>query len=142
VATDVAARGIDVPDVQYVVHWEVPVGSDVFVHRSGRAGEHYFPECCARNALPTHVCHAFIVGRAGTSGTNVVLCDDRGDQLNQLQKILRTVGIAQKVHFPALPRPTAADIIDDRVQTVLPRRMRRVYQRAAKTQAIYKRGYC
>lgn len=36
VATDVAARGIDVPDVGFVVHYELPDTLDFFIHRSGR----------------------------------------------------------------------------------------------------------
>ncbi|KAI0887870.1 ATP-dependent RNA helicase MAK5 [Annulohypoxylon maeteangense] len=36
VATDVAARGLDIPDVDLVVHYHVPRAADVYVHRSGR----------------------------------------------------------------------------------------------------------
>lgn len=36
VATDVAARGLDIPSVASVVHYDVPRTVDVFVHRSGR----------------------------------------------------------------------------------------------------------
>lgn len=49
VATDVAARGLDIPEVELVVHTAVPDKSDSFVHRSGRTG------------------------RAGRNGTNVVI---------------------------------------------------------------------
>jgi len=35
-ATDVAARGIDVPGVDYVVHYQLPRSAEVYVHRSGR----------------------------------------------------------------------------------------------------------
>ncbi|GFP92626.1 dead-box ATP-dependent RNA helicase 53 [Phtheirospermum japonicum] len=38
VATDVAARGLDVPNVDLVVHYELPNNSETFVHRSGRTG--------------------------------------------------------------------------------------------------------
>ncbi|MCA9000756.1 MAG: DEAD/DEAH box helicase, partial [Planctomycetes bacterium] len=38
VATDVAARGLDVPDVSLVVHGDPPRDSEVYVHRSGRTG--------------------------------------------------------------------------------------------------------
>lgn len=36
VATDVAARGLDIPGVDLVVHYHVPRAADAYVHRSGR----------------------------------------------------------------------------------------------------------
>jgi ATP-dependent RNA helicase DeaD len=38
VATDVAARGLDIPDVQSVVHMDLPIDSAAYTHRSGRTG--------------------------------------------------------------------------------------------------------
>ncbi|MQA95621.1 MAG: DEAD/DEAH box helicase [Streptosporangiales bacterium] len=38
VATDVAARGLDVDDVTHVVNYECPDGADTYVHRIGRTG--------------------------------------------------------------------------------------------------------
>jgi ATP-dependent RNA helicase RhlE len=38
VATDVAARGIDVQNIAHVVNYDLPNGSDDFVHRIGRTG--------------------------------------------------------------------------------------------------------
>lgn len=38
VATDVAARGIDVPDIGTVIHTDIPAEPDVYTHRSGRTG--------------------------------------------------------------------------------------------------------
>ncbi|XP_068942114.1 ATP-dependent RNA helicase DDX24 [Petaurus breviceps papuanus] len=35
-STDVAARGLDIPDVQHVIHYQVPRTSEIYVHRSGR----------------------------------------------------------------------------------------------------------
>jgi ATP-dependent RNA helicase SrmB len=37
-ATDVAARGIDVPNVSHVINYDMPRGADVYVHRIGRTG--------------------------------------------------------------------------------------------------------
>ena len=38
VATDVAARGIDVDDVTHVIHYQLPDEIEVYTHRSGRTG--------------------------------------------------------------------------------------------------------
>jgi ATP-dependent RNA helicase DDX24/MAK5 len=35
-ATDVAARGLDIPSVEHVVHYQLPRSADTYVHRSGR----------------------------------------------------------------------------------------------------------
>lgn len=36
VASDVAARGLDIPQVDYVIHYQIPRSGDLYVHRSGR----------------------------------------------------------------------------------------------------------
>ncbi|MDG2339700.1 MAG: DEAD/DEAH box helicase [Paracoccaceae bacterium] len=38
VATDVAARGIDLPNLELVIHADLPQGSEALLHRSGRTG--------------------------------------------------------------------------------------------------------
>lgn len=38
VASDVAARGLDIPNITHVVHYHLPRSADVYVHRSGRTG--------------------------------------------------------------------------------------------------------
>ncbi|KDN39330.1 P-loop containing nucleoside triphosphate hydrolase protein [Tilletiaria anomala UBC 951] len=37
-ATDIAARGLDIPAVDHVVHYQIPRSADTYVHRSGRTG--------------------------------------------------------------------------------------------------------
>ncbi|CEH18428.1 RNA helicase [Ceraceosorus bombacis] len=56
-ATDVAARGLDVPDVDHVVHYQLPRSVDAFVHRSGRTG------------------------RAGKEGVSIVLVEPKEKRL-------------------------------------------------------------
>ncbi|MBN1999467.1 DEAD/DEAH box helicase, partial [candidate division KSB1 bacterium] len=38
VATDVAARGIDIPDLSHVIQYEPPEDFEVYIHRAGRTG--------------------------------------------------------------------------------------------------------
>lgn len=38
VATDVAARGLDIPDVSHVINYDLPLEPDAYVHRIGRTG--------------------------------------------------------------------------------------------------------
>ena len=38
VATDVAARGLDIPDVSHIINYDLPVDAESYVHRIGRTG--------------------------------------------------------------------------------------------------------
>jgi ATP-dependent RNA helicase RhlE len=38
IATDVSARGIDIPDVNYVINYDLPEKKENYVHRVGRTG--------------------------------------------------------------------------------------------------------
>merc|ERR1712157_105050 len=38
IATDVAARGLDIPDVEYVINYSFPLTIEDYVHRIGRTG--------------------------------------------------------------------------------------------------------
>ena len=67
VATDVAARGIDVADVTHVINWECPEDDKTYLHRIGRTG------------------------RAGSSGVAVTLVD--WDDLHRWKMINQTLGL-------------------------------------------------
>jgi len=67
VATDIAARGIDVDDVSLVVHVDPPAEHKAYLHRAGRTA------------------------RAGTSGTVVTLVMD--DQAKEVAQLLRKAGV-------------------------------------------------
>jgi superfamily II DNA/RNA helicase len=66
VASDVAARGLDIPDVSHVFNYDVPIHADDYVHRIGRTG------------------------RAGKSGQAFMLATP-GDAKN-LDKVLKLIG--------------------------------------------------
>ena len=36
IATDLAARGIDIPEMKYIIHYELPIHEEEFTHRNGR----------------------------------------------------------------------------------------------------------
>jgi len=36
VTTDLAARGLDIPEVEYIVHYQLPYTEDAYIHRNGR----------------------------------------------------------------------------------------------------------
>lgn len=74
VATDVASRGLDIPNVDLVIHYELPNNSEIFVHRSGRTG------------------------RAGKKGTAILIYTQ--DQSRTLRTIERDVGCK----FSELPK--------------------------------------
>lgn len=82
VATDVAARGIDVEDLDYVFNYDVPQNVEYYVHRIGRTG------------------------RAGKDGTAITICSGRKQAL-QLSDIGRIV----KAQIKLEKLPTPADIL-------------------------------
>ena len=87
IATDVAARGLDVDHLTHVVNYTVPSAPDSYVHRIGR------------------------VGRAGREGVAITLTEPR--ERRMLEAIERVTG--QKVPFT--PVPTAADLRAKRLGT-------------------------
>lgn len=36
ITTDLAARGLDIPEVEYIIHYQLPYAEDAYVHRNGR----------------------------------------------------------------------------------------------------------
>ena len=36
ISTDLAARGLDIPEVQHIIHYHLPGGEDAYIHRTGR----------------------------------------------------------------------------------------------------------
>ena len=80
VATDVAARGLDVDDLTHVINYSLPDDTEIYTHRSGRTG------------------------RAGKTGISISLVHLR--ERHNLQQIERLV----KKPFKAIPIPTGTEI--------------------------------
>ncbi|SBW06241.1 conserved hypothetical protein [uncultured Eubacteriales bacterium] len=66
IATDVAARGIDVSDLDYVINYDIPMNTEYYIHRIGRTG------------------------RAGKSGSSITLFSGKR-QMNALRELSRAV---------------------------------------------------
>ena len=66
VATDLAARGIDVDGISHVINYELPVEPESYIHRIGRTG------------------------RAGSTGISITLCSP--GERNMLRRIERLIG--------------------------------------------------
>ena len=85
VATDVAARGLDIEHISHVVNYDVPSSPDTYVHRTGRTG------------------------RAGREGVAITLVEPREHRL--LRDIERTIG--QPLQVEGLP--TVSDVREHRL---------------------------
>jgi ATP-dependent RNA helicase DeaD len=85
VATDVAARGLDIGHISHVVNYDVPSSPDTYVHRTGRTG------------------------RAGREGVAITLVEPREHRL--LRDIERTI----KAPIQIAGLPTVADMREHRL---------------------------
>jgi len=85
VATDVAARGLDIPDVKHVYNYELPNVAENYVHRIGRTA------------------------RAGRDGAAIAFCaPDEMGELKDIQKVMGiTIPVASGRPWADLPDPNA-----------------------------------
>lgn len=88
VATDVAARGLDIDNVTHVINFDVPQDPESYVHRIGRTG------------------------RAGRTGTAITLIEPR--EFQQLRQIERT--IKQRIRRRDLP--SLSEILEKQRETL------------------------
>ncbi|WP_319584237.1 DEAD/DEAH box helicase [uncultured Pseudodesulfovibrio sp.] len=99
VATDVAARGIDIPELSHVFMMEPPEDPESYVHRAGRTG------------------------RAGATGTAITLVD----VIQKME--LERIAARFKIHFEEIKDPTEEDvtgIIEERLTAILEKKYRKL----------------
>jgi len=87
IATDIAARGIDIDELKWVVNYDLPEVAETYVHRIGRTG------------------------RAGHDGSALSFCRaDEMDYLKQIEKLLcRKLPVVDGHPFPMAEAPTGVD---------------------------------
>lgn len=87
VATDIAARGIDVDGISHVINYDMPVEIESYVHRIGRTG------------------------RAGATGIALTFCDPaERSRLRAIERVIRqTIEICKVPALAPAPAPTAVN---------------------------------
>lgn len=85
VATDIAARGIDIDDVSHIVNLDIPAVAENYIHRIGRTA------------------------RAGSGGTAISFCDpSERHSLRAIERLVnRPLAVAHGERRPPEPRPVA-----------------------------------
>lgn len=86
ITSDLAARGLDIPDIQYIIQMDLPQDEDFFVHRCGRTA------------------------RAGKTGINVVIGDEW--EMHHYAKLEKKFGLTvypKEIHNGKVIKPTIND---------------------------------
>ena len=105
IVTDVAARGIDIPDVDNVIHYDFPCSPKLFIHRSGRTAR------AGRSGL----CLAIVTAGDMPYLEDVVMFVDANLELSGTQKILvkpSDDGMVVEVDESGDPKTTEAKPIE------------------------------
>ena len=83
VATDIAARGIDIDKLRHVINYDIPNESETYVHRIGRCG------------------------RAGENGISISICEpEENEYIRDIEKLIKKkIEVVQDNPFPQTDKP-------------------------------------
>lgn len=90
IATDVAARGIDIDDIELVINYDIPQDNEYYIHRVGRTG------------------------RAGKKGTALTLVNG-----NRQVKFIKEIAKYTKTNIVKQPLPSMEEIVEMQKQTYI-----------------------
>ncbi|KAJ7740008.1 ATP-dependent RNA helicase [Mycena maculata] len=94
-ATDIAARGLDIPAVDHVIHYQIPRSADAYVHRNGRTARAMHKGFSMLMCSPDErrVVRA-LLGSLGRQDTEIAEMDI---ELNLLDKLKERVQLARQI---------------------------------------------
>jgi len=151
IATDLAARGLDIPELNYIIHYQLPLKAEEFTHRNGRTarmnaeGTSYVIQWEGER-LPDFINFDATVTPKGTVNTlatdwaTLFISGGRKDKISKgdvagvlfkqchLEKSeIGTIELKQDCVFVAIPKNKASIIVDTINNTRLKKKKVRVY---------------
>ncbi|EGV44892.1 DEAD/DEAH box helicase [Bizionia argentinensis JUB59] len=136
IATDLAARGLDIPELNYIIHYQLPLKAEEFTHRNGRTArmnaegtayvlqwtEEYLPEFIDTNQivkldgkpkkLESEWCTLFISGGRKDKISKGDVAGLFFKQGNLEKQELGIIELKQDCAFVAVPKKKAQAIVD------------------------------
>jgi len=101
VATDIAARGIDIDGVSHVINMEFPKEPDFYIHRSGRCGRGNYTGICYSMYDTTDEANLKVLERKGILFKNMTIKNgqfvDLGDRLKRNKRPKQQTELEKKV---------------------------------------------
>ena len=80
VTTDLASRGLDIPNIRYIIHYHLPHSEDIFIHRNGRTA------------------------RMDASGTSILILSEEEKLPPYIQQAAEQIHLPDTVSLPEKPK--------------------------------------
>ena len=112
IATDVAARGLDIPDVHLIIHYHLPRAADTYVHRSGRTARAGHKGSSILICAPEEVAGVRKLA-AKVHSRSASALDENSSEATKQGYYIRTLDIDRRVVSRLKPRVTLAKKLAD-----------------------------